>query len=126
MQSNQQVEAKHSFSPKTATTVAEELKDPKSLLAMEVQNAIVNRDTLLRQLKIKQFQYATALQVQEEGADAENEEAAERRREKQDGMLRQSLAEYYAEQHKIAEQAVAMGEKPLNAYDRLMTAVADH
>lgn len=118
----------HYFSrtPKTATTVAEELKDPKSLLSMEINNALINRDVLLRQLKIKEFQYVTALQAQEEAEDAENEEAAERRREKQDAMLRQSLEEYYEEQHQIAVQAVAMGAQPLNSYERLMAAVADH
>jgi len=128
MLSNQPVTGQDYFLhvPKMATTVAEELKDPKSLLAIEVQNAIVNRDALLRKLKIKQFQYLTALQAQEEMEDAENEEAAERRKEKQDAMLRQSLEEYYEEQHKIAEQAVAMGEKSLNTYEQLMVAVADY
>ncbi|MDF3055718.1 MAG: hypothetical protein K0Q74_1625 [Gammaproteobacteria bacterium] len=105
-------------------TLEEELKDPKSQLSIDINNALMNRNALLRELRIEEIEYADYLAAKEKEEDAENERA-EQRRAQQEAMLRQSLTEYYAEQHKLAEQALALGLKPLNTYDVLLTSIAD-
>jgi hypothetical protein len=110
---------------RTARTLEEELKNPQSLLAIEIYNAIANRDALLRRLEREDFEYASYLYATEQ-AEQEEDEKAERRRKEQEAMLSQSLYEYYQAQHEIAEQARMMGVQPLNHYEQAMTAIADH
>jgi len=105
-------------------TIEQELKDPNSLLSIDMNNAILNRDLLLRELEIQDFEYASYIAAKEK-ADEADSETAERRRAQQEAMLRRSSEEYYAEQKKIAEQAVTLGLTPLNPYDFLMTSIAD-
>jgi hypothetical protein len=110
---------------RTARTLEEELKNPQSLLAIEIYNAITNRDALLRRLEREDFEYASYLYAAEQAEEAEDERAGQRRKE-QEAMLSQSLYEYYQAQHEIAEQARMMGVQPLNHYEQAMTAIADH
>ena len=107
-----------------ARTIEQELQDPNSLLSIDMNNAILNRNLLLQELKIKDFEYASYLAAKEK-ADEADSERAEYRRAEQEALLRRSSEEYYAEQKKIAEHALVFGLKPLSMYDLFMTSIFD-
>lgn len=106
------------------STLDQELKDPNSQLCKDLNAAVARRAALLKLTQREIIQ-------QDEKHEQEDRLAlyeSIKNHEKEKKIFNLSLQEYYTEQQKRLDAAIALGEKAsgLDARDLILTGIADH